>query len=108
MKGSDGWLQGYNAQAAVESTLQLIVGQSVTQAGNDKEQIAPMVEVIERQSGQRPAAILADNGYCSERNLAYLETAVQSGPPIAAYIRSSMTNIAGRARAERYPKMRRG
>ena len=86
MKGSDGWLQGYNAQAAVESTLQLIVGQSVTQAGNDKEQIAPMVEVIERQSGQRPAAILADNGYCSERNLAYLETAVQSGPPIAAYI----------------------
>jgi len=51
MKGSDGWLQGYNAQAAVESTLQLIVGQSVTQAGNDKEQIAPMVEVIERQSG---------------------------------------------------------
>ena len=66
--------------------MQLIVGQSVTQAGNDKEQIAPMVEVIERQSGQRPAAILADNGYCSERNLAYLETAVQSGPPIAAYI----------------------
>jgi hypothetical protein len=33
MKGSDGWLQGYNAQAAVEPTLQLIVGQSVTQAG---------------------------------------------------------------------------
>ena len=86
MKGSDGWVQGYNAQAAVEPTLQLIVGQSVTQAGNDKEQIAPMVEVIERQSGQRPAAILADNGYCSEKNLAYLETAVQSGPPIEAYI----------------------
>ena len=86
MKGSDGWLQGYNAQAAVESSLQLIVGQSVTQAGNDKEQIVPMVEVIERQSGQRPAALLADNGYCSEKNLAYLETAVRSGPPIAAYI----------------------
>src|ERR1700681_4813419 len=68
------------------STLQLIVGQSVTPAGNDKEQIAPMVEVIERQSGQRPAAILADNGYCSERNLAYLAALGQSGYPIDCYI----------------------
>ena len=83
MKGSDGWLQGYNAQAAVEPVLQLIVGQCVTAAANDKEQLAPMLRVIERQSGQRPAAILADNGYCSERNLKYLETAY---PRIDAYI----------------------
>ena len=39
MKGSDGLVQGYNAQAAVEPLLQLIVGQSVTPAANDKQQI---------------------------------------------------------------------
>ena len=59
-------MQGYNAQAAVEPTLLLIVGQSVTEASNDKRQLKPMVEIIEQQSGQRPEAILADSGYCSE------------------------------------------
>src|SRR3984957_12413639 len=49
MKGSDGLVQGYNAQAAVEPALQLIVGQSVTPAANDKQQIEPMVQVIEQQ-----------------------------------------------------------
>jgi hypothetical protein len=86
MKGSDGLVQGYNAQAAVEPGLQLIVGQSVTPAANDKEQIEPMVQVIEQQSGQRPASILADNGYCSEKNLAYLAASGQPGHPIDAYI----------------------
>ena len=75
MKGADGFVQGYNAQAAVEPTLLLIVGQSVTEAANDKKQLIPMVELIEQQSGQRPEAILADNGYCSEENLEHLESA---------------------------------
>jgi hypothetical protein len=52
-----GFVQGYNAQAAVEPDLQLIVGQAVTQATNDKEQLMPMAEVIERQCGQRPEEI---------------------------------------------------
>jgi len=75
MKGTDGFVQGYNAQAAVEPTLQLIVGQTVTAAANDKEQLVPMLEVIEQQSGQRPAEVLADSGYCSEKNLEALESA---------------------------------
>ena len=89
MKGSDGFVQGYNAQAAVESTLQLIVGQDVTQAANDKEQIKPMLQVIEKQSGQRPDEALADSGYCSEKNLEYVETGNKSGPIIDAYIATS-------------------
>jgi transposase len=72
MKGGDGFVQGYNAQAAVEPRLLLIVGQTVTEAANDKKQLMPMVELIEQQSGQRPEAILADNGYCSEENLGHL------------------------------------
>ena len=86
MKGGDGFVQGYNAQAAVESTLQLIVGQDVTQAANDKEQIKPMLQVLEKQSGQRPDEALADSGYCSEKNLEYLETGNESGPILDAYI----------------------
>jgi transposase len=86
MKGSDGLVQGYNAQAAVEPVLQLIVGQSVTPAANDKQQIEPMVQVIEQQSGQRPVGLLADSGYCSEKNLEYLAAIGQSGDPIDAYI----------------------
>jgi transposase len=75
MKGPDGFIQGYNAQAAVEPTLQLIVGQTVTAAPNDKEQLEPMIQTIEEQSGQRPEEILADSGYCSEKNLDALESA---------------------------------
>jgi transposase len=86
MKGADGFVQGYNAQAAVEPDLQLIVGQTVTQATNDKEQLIPMVEVIERQSGQRPEEILADSGYCSEKNLEALESASQPEQRMAGYI----------------------
>lgn len=73
MKGADGFVQAYNAQAVVEPDLQLIVGQTVTQAANDKEQLLPMVEVMEQQSGQRPEEILADSGYCSEKNLEALD-----------------------------------
>ncbi len=86
MMGSEGFVQGYNAQAAVEPALQLIVGQSVTPAANDKEQIEPMVQVIEQQSGQRPNGLLADSGYCSEKNLEHLETADKAGHKIDAYI----------------------
>src|SRR5271170_5520767 len=86
MKGGDGFVQGYNAQAAVEPTLLLIVGQTVTEAANDKKQLMPMVELIEQQSGQRPEAILADNGYCSEENLDSLESSGQPERKIEGFI----------------------
>ena len=86
MKGADGFVQGYNAQAAVEPERGLIVGQRVTEAANDKEQLKPMVEAIEEQSGQRPEAVLADSGYCSEENLEYLESAEQPEQKIEGYI----------------------
>lgn len=86
MKGADGFVQGYNAQAAVEPALLLIVGQTVTEASNDKKQLMPMVELIEQQSGQRPEAILADNGYCSEENLEHLEAAGQPDRKIEGFI----------------------
>jgi transposase len=72
LKGADGFLQGYNTQIAVEPLFQLIVGQRVTQAANDKQQMVPLVETIEEQSGQTPEGVLADSGYCSDENLKYL------------------------------------
>lgn len=86
MKGSDGFVQAYNAQIAVESEFQFIVGQTVTQAANDKEQVEPMVEAVEQQSGQRPEELLADNGYCSEKNLESLDSDKQPEKQIDAYI----------------------
>ena len=86
MKSGDGFVQGYNAQAAVEPELLLIVGQSVSEATNDKKQLKSMVEVIEQQSGQRPEAILADSGYCSEENLQHLESADQPERRIEGFI----------------------
>lgn len=69
LKGPDGFLQGYNAQIAVEPVLQLIVGQGVTQEANDKRQLLPMLRKVKEQSGQKPGVVLADNGYLSEENL---------------------------------------
>jgi transposase len=86
MKGADGFVQGYNAQAVVEPTLQLIVGQAVTDATNDKQQLMPMLEVMEEQSGQRPQAVLADSGYCSEKNLEQLDADEQPERRITGYI----------------------
>ena len=86
MKGADGFVQGYNAQIAVESDFQMIVGQTVVQAANDKEQVQPMVEVIEQQSGQRPQELLADSGYCSEKNLERLDPPQAAEKQIDAYI----------------------
>jgi transposase len=81
MKGSDGFVQAFNAQAVVEEGSQLIVAQAVTQEANDKQQVIPMVEAVEHQAGQRPEQLLADSGYCSDRNLEYLEK-----KPVDVYI----------------------
>jgi transposase len=86
MKGADGFLQGYNAQAVVEPTSQLIVGQAVTDATNDKRQLMPMLEIMEVQSGQRPTEVLADSGYCSEKNLEQLDAEEQPDRRVAGYI----------------------
>jgi transposase len=68
----DGFVQGYNVQVAVEGTLQLIVGEAVTQDTNDKQQLKPMIRTIKQQAGQAPEELLADSGYCSDESLRYL------------------------------------
>src|ERR1700686_2263438 len=86
MKSADGFVQAYNAQAAVEPEFQFIVGQTVTQAANDKEQLIPMLATIEEQSGQRPDDVLADSGYCSEKNLEGLDSEENPERRVNGYI----------------------
>jgi len=97
MKGGDGFLQAYNAQAAVEGSTQLIVGQRVTQAANDKEQLLPLLEAVEQQSGQRPEEVLADSGYCSEKNLESVEAPEKPEQKIDAYIATNRQKHGRRA-----------
>ena len=68
MKTHDGWVQGYNVQAMVDTESQVIVAQAVTDEANDKQQLEPMVEACEETNGERPDELLADAGYWSEAN----------------------------------------
>ena len=69
MKSKDGYVQAYNAQAAVDATAQIIVAHGLTQNGSDQGQLAPMTDSIEKNLGCKPAQVSADSGYCSEANL---------------------------------------
>ena len=62
-------VQGYNAQAAVDSQAQVIVAAAVTQEANDKKQLVPMLEQVEVMTGSKPQEATADAGYFSEQNV---------------------------------------
>ena len=68
-----GWVQGYNAQAAVDEASQIIVAADVTQEANDKRQLEPMVEQVKGNTNATPKVLSADNGYYSESNVEYLQ-----------------------------------
>jgi transposase len=74
MKGKDGFVQGYNAQAAVDAKAQVIVAHRLTDNAADVGQLIPMADAIEANTGAKPTQLSADSGYCSEENLAALET----------------------------------
>jgi hypothetical protein len=63
------FVQGYNAQAAVDSQAQVIVAASVTQEANDKRQLVPMLEEVEVMTGSKPEQATADAGYFSEQSV---------------------------------------
>src|SRR6266436_4081323 len=73
MKSKDGFVQAYNAQAAVDAGAQIIVAHELTQCGNDQRQLVPLIEAIENNLGRKPEQVSADSGYCSEANLEALE-----------------------------------
>ena len=81
MKAGNGshFEQAFNAQAAVDTETLLIVGQLVTDAPNDKEQLNPVLASIPSEVAA-PANVLADTGYYSEKAVQKAET--DDGPTV--------------------------
>jgi len=91
----DGYIQGYNAQAAVDGTAQIIVAHELTQSMSDQAQFVPLIDGIEKNLGRKPKEAAADAGYCSEVNL---EALASRG--IAAYIATGRAKHPAEAKRE--------
>lgn len=72
-KTGDGFVQGYNCQAAVDDAHQIIVAEAVTNQPPDVEHLAPMLEQVVENCGAAPERVTADTGYFSEKNVAKAE-----------------------------------
>ena len=68
MKCGNGYIQGYNAQAAVDSKHQVIVAIGVSNQAPDVEHLVPMLERTIASTGTLPETFIADAGYWSEAN----------------------------------------
>ena len=72
-RGSSGFEQCYNTQIAVDEAERIIVATRVTQSSSDVEELMPVLEQVEANTGRRPRQTLADAGYRSESNFVALE-----------------------------------
>jgi transposase len=72
-----GFEQCYNAQAGVDAHTMLVVATTLTQAPNDKQQVEPILKVLQEQAPKLGEAktLIADTGYCSENNIKACEQA---------------------------------
>lgn len=59
----------YNGQISVESSHQIIIGEHVSLASNDKKEVAPALEEIQKTTGKLPEKMSLDHGYYSGDNL---------------------------------------
>ena len=81
MKAGNGqhFEQSFNAQAAVEVESRLIVGERVSQAPNDKQELGPTLASIPQAAGT-VEAVLADNGFFSEKAVQQIEQTAAGKP----------------------------
>jgi hypothetical protein len=66
--GTGNFVQGYNAQAAVDSDCQVIVACELTNQAADVVHFEPMLEQTANNTGERPHHVSADAGYFSKEN----------------------------------------
>jgi transposase len=69
VKGGE-YVQGYNAQAAVDAEAQIIIAVTVTNEPTDVEHLPAMIEEVRANCGNAPAVATADSGYFSRQNAA--------------------------------------
>jgi len=82
MKDKGGFNQCYNAQAAVDVATMLIVGQHLSDAPNDKQQLQPGLEAVSPAAG-KVSRTLVDSGYYSDAAVTRVE-ADGTGPIVYA------------------------
>ena len=77
MPSSDGFVQAYNAQAAVDIDSHLIVENHITQQSNDKQEVEPTLNRLKKAEAQLGKAdgLLADAGCFSADNVKHCEVA---------------------------------
>jgi transposase len=107
MKGADGFVQAYNAQAIVDAESQVIVAQDLSDRPTDVMLLGGLVGQIKANTGRQAAELSADAGYCSEGNLAIL-----AKRQVRAYVatgkkRHGRARIEGRGQQPRTKAMRR-
>jgi transposase len=82
MPTKDGFQQAYNAQAGVDTDSRLIVGQRVSQAPNDKQELLPNLAAV--QAHVQPAVVLIDSGFVSEAAVTAAEAQITGLTVLAA------------------------
>jgi len=107
MKGADGFVQAYNAQAVVDAESQVIVAQELSDRPTDVTLLGGLVSQIKTNTGRQAMELSADAGYCSEGNLAIL-----AKRQVRAYVatgkkRHGRARIEGRGQQARTRAMRR-
>lgn len=77
MPSSDGFVQAYNAQAAVDIDSHLIVENHITQQSNDKREVEPTLKGLKEAEAHlgKAEGLLADAGYFSAENVKQCEAA---------------------------------
>jgi transposase len=71
--------QCFNAQAAVEVESRLIVGDRISQAPNDKQELVPTAASIPAEAG-KVGAMLTDSGFFSEKAVGQIEQTAEGEP----------------------------
>ena len=71
---NEGYQQCYNGQAAVDAEHQLVVATEVTANANDQGGVPRLLDEVRERFDVQPETVLADAGYCNERDLTELET----------------------------------
>jgi hypothetical protein len=69
MKSTEGFIQGWNCQVAVDAEHQVIVAQADTNQPPDVEHLVPQLEQVRDNCGRAPVKTLADAGYYSAANV---------------------------------------
>jgi transposase len=111
MKTADGFIQGYNGQAAVDADHQIVVAALVTNSGSDVQQMIPLLDQIRKNLGRQAQEVSADSGYCSALNLktlrqrrirGYVATDRQKQKNVSHWVRQMRQRLKKAAHRSRY------